>query len=133
MTPAVGVRVLRRVITWALWLGPFLLVAALLEIGWASGLKYTDGFTKPGPTVLVVIALTASMILLASRGADAADRHRLRRLERHRHRRHGAAGDVAVRGIRLARAAPVHRHDHRRRLRVEAGRRRRPLSWGFRF
>jgi quaternary ammonium compound-resistance protein SugE len=43
----------------------FLLVAAFLEIGWASGLKYTEGFTRPGPTVLVVIALTASMILLA--------------------------------------------------------------------
>jgi quaternary ammonium compound-resistance protein SugE len=44
----------------------FLLVAALLEVGWASGLKYTEGFTKPMPTVLVVIALTASMILLAT-------------------------------------------------------------------
>src|SRR5262245_40017556 len=43
----------------------FLLVAALLEIGWATGLKYTEGFSKPGPTVLVVITLTASMILLA--------------------------------------------------------------------
>jgi quaternary ammonium compound-resistance protein SugE len=43
----------------------FLLIAAFLEIGWASGLKYTEGFTRPGPTVLVVIALTASMILLA--------------------------------------------------------------------
>ena len=43
----------------------FLLVAALLEVGWASGLKYTEGFTKPVPTVLVVIALTASMVLLA--------------------------------------------------------------------
>jgi quaternary ammonium compound-resistance protein SugE len=43
----------------------FLLVAALLEVGWASGLKYTEGFTKPMPTVLVVIALSASMILLA--------------------------------------------------------------------
>jgi len=44
----------------------FLLIAALLEVGWASGLKYTHGFTKPFPTVLVVIALTASMILLAT-------------------------------------------------------------------
>jgi quaternary ammonium compound-resistance protein SugE len=44
----------------------FLLIAALLEIGWATGLKYTEGFTKPWPTTLVVIALTASMILLAT-------------------------------------------------------------------
>jgi quaternary ammonium compound-resistance protein SugE len=43
----------------------YLLVAALLEVGWASGLKYTEGFTRPVPTVLVVIALTASMVLLA--------------------------------------------------------------------
>jgi quaternary ammonium compound-resistance protein SugE len=44
----------------------YLLVAALLEVGWASGLKYTEGFTKPWPTALVVFALTASMILLAT-------------------------------------------------------------------
>jgi quaternary ammonium compound-resistance protein SugE len=43
----------------------FLLVAAILEIGWASGLKYTEGFTRLVPTVFVVFALTASMILLA--------------------------------------------------------------------
>lgn len=41
-----------------------LIVAGLLEIGWAVGLKYTDGFTRPWPTVAVVAAITASIVLL---------------------------------------------------------------------
>ena len=42
----------------------FLFLAGLLEIGWATGLKYTDGFTKLWPTVGTVIALVASFLLL---------------------------------------------------------------------
>lgn len=41
-----------------------LIVAGLLEIGWAVGLKYTAGFTRPWPTVGTVVALIASMGLL---------------------------------------------------------------------
>jgi quaternary ammonium compound-resistance protein SugE len=41
-----------------------LFVAGLLEIGWALGLKYTDGFTRLWPTVATAIALIASMTLL---------------------------------------------------------------------
>lgn len=41
-----------------------LLVAGLLEIGWAVGLKYTDGFTRLWPTVATAIALISSMVLL---------------------------------------------------------------------
>jgi quaternary ammonium compound-resistance protein SugE len=41
-----------------------LAVAGLLEIGWAIGLKYTDGFTRPGATVATVAAMVASMVLL---------------------------------------------------------------------
>lgn len=44
------------------WL--LLVVAGLLETGWAIGLKYTDGFTRPVPTVLTVAAMVASMGLL---------------------------------------------------------------------
>jgi len=44
------------------WL--ILLVAGLLEIGWAVGLKYTEGFTRPLPSVLTVTAMVASMGLL---------------------------------------------------------------------
>lgn len=45
------------------WL--LLTVAGLLEIGWALGLKYTHGFTRPLPSVLTVLAMTASFYFLA--------------------------------------------------------------------
>jgi len=41
-----------------------LFVAGLLEIGWAIGLKYTEGFTKLWPTVGTVLSLVASFLLL---------------------------------------------------------------------
>lgn len=41
-----------------------LLLAGLLEVGWAVGLKYTDGFTRLGPTLGTAVALIASMALL---------------------------------------------------------------------
>lgn len=42
-----------------------LIIAGLLEIGWAMGLKATDGFTRPVPTILTLIALLGSLLLLA--------------------------------------------------------------------
>ncbi len=41
-----------------------LFVAGLLEVGWAVGLKYTNGFTRLWPTVFTGVALVASMGLL---------------------------------------------------------------------
>jgi quaternary ammonium compound-resistance protein SugE len=41
-----------------------LFIAGLLEIGWAVGLKYTDGFTRFWPSVGTAVALVASMTLL---------------------------------------------------------------------
>jgi quaternary ammonium compound-resistance protein SugE len=41
-----------------------LALAGLLEIGWAIGLKYTEGFTRLGPTVATVAAMVASLALL---------------------------------------------------------------------
>ena len=41
-----------------------LFVAGLLEIGWAIGLKYTDGFTRLTPSVLTIISMIASVALL---------------------------------------------------------------------
>lgn len=41
-----------------------LVVAGLFEIGWAVGLKYTEGFTRLWPTVLTVASMIASMGLL---------------------------------------------------------------------
>ncbi len=42
-----------------------LLLAGLCEVGWAVGLKYTEGFTRPLASLLVALALAASMGLLA--------------------------------------------------------------------
>ena len=42
----------------------YLAIAGLLEMGWAIGLKYTDGFTRLTPTVLTVAAIIASILLL---------------------------------------------------------------------
>jgi quaternary ammonium compound-resistance protein SugE len=44
------------------WL--ILFVAGLCEIGWAVGLKYTDGFTRLVPTVLTAGAMVVSLVLL---------------------------------------------------------------------
>ncbi|MFG0245611.1 MAG: quaternary ammonium compound efflux SMR transporter SugE [Phycisphaerales bacterium JB052] len=41
-----------------------LVVAGLFEIAWATGLKYTHGFTKPWPSVLTILAIISSMYLL---------------------------------------------------------------------
>ncbi len=41
-----------------------LVVAGLLEVGWAIGLKYTEGFTRPVPTVLTLASMGASVALL---------------------------------------------------------------------
>jgi quaternary ammonium compound-resistance protein SugE len=41
-----------------------LFVAGLLEIGWAIGLKYTDGFTRLTPSILTIASMIGSVILL---------------------------------------------------------------------
>ncbi len=46
------------------WNWTLLIVAGLLEVGWAIGLKYTDAFTRFWPTVATVSAMVISMGLL---------------------------------------------------------------------
>ncbi|MNJ27016.1 Quaternary ammonium compound-resistance protein SugE [compost metagenome] len=41
-----------------------LFFAGLFEVGWAVGLKYTDGFTRPLPTALTIVAMAISLGLL---------------------------------------------------------------------
>ncbi|CAM5526228.1 molecular chaperone [Streptomyces pilosus] len=48
------------VVAWVL-----LVVAGLLEVGWAIGLKYTEGFTRLVPSVLTGAGIVASMVLLS--------------------------------------------------------------------
>ena len=43
----------------------YLAVAGLFEIGWAIGLKYSDGFSKPLPSLLTAVAMGLSIWLLA--------------------------------------------------------------------
>ena len=44
------------------WL--YLVLAGLCEIGWSVGLKYTEGFSRPLPTILTVISMIVSLGLL---------------------------------------------------------------------
>ena len=41
-----------------------LIIAGLFEVGWAVGLKYTEGFTRFWPSVGTVAAMVASVVLL---------------------------------------------------------------------
>jgi quaternary ammonium compound-resistance protein SugE len=41
-----------------------LFVAGLMEVGWAIGLKYTEGFTRLVPSVLTLASMTVSIVLL---------------------------------------------------------------------
>ncbi len=42
-----------------------LIVAGLFEVVWAVGLKYTDGFTRPIPSLLTLLAMGLSFYLLS--------------------------------------------------------------------
>ncbi len=44
----------------------YLIVAGLLEIAWAIGLKFTNGFSKLGPSVVTIAIMIASFGLLAA-------------------------------------------------------------------
>lgn len=43
----------------------YLIIAGLLEVCWAIGLKYSAGFTKPIPSIFTLITLALSMVLLS--------------------------------------------------------------------
>lgn len=42
----------------------YLVIAGLFEIGWAIGLKYTDGFTRLTPSVLTGASMVISVLVL---------------------------------------------------------------------
>lgn len=52
-----------EVIAFMAWL--ILVVAGLLEVVWSLGLKYTQGFTRPIPSLVTGTAIVGSMLLLA--------------------------------------------------------------------
>ncbi len=42
----------------------YLFIAGLMEVGWAIGLKYTEGFSRLGPTVWTIVAMILSLFFL---------------------------------------------------------------------
>ncbi len=43
----------------------YLILAGICEIGWAFGLKYSEGFTKPTVSIVTVLVMILSFVLLA--------------------------------------------------------------------
>ncbi|WP_312061280.1 DMT family transporter [Anaerotignum sp.] len=43
----------------------YLIIAGICEVGWALGLKYTQGFTKIMPSILTVAGMIASFYFLS--------------------------------------------------------------------
>lgn len=43
----------------------YLLIAGAFEVGWAAGLKYTDGLTRFWPSVFTIIAMVLTYVFLA--------------------------------------------------------------------
>jgi len=43
----------------------YLVTAGVFECGWAIGLKYSDGFTKPVPSMFTLVAMFISVWLLS--------------------------------------------------------------------
>lgn len=44
----------------------YLVIAGLLEVGWALGLKYSDGFSRPLPSAVTLALMAGSFLLLAA-------------------------------------------------------------------
>lgn len=42
----------------------YLVIAGLLEVGWATTMKYSEGFSRPWPSVLTILLMLASFGLL---------------------------------------------------------------------
>lgn len=51
-------------VEWPVMAWLLLFVAGLLEVAWAVGLKYTEGFSRPWPSALTLTAMVASVVLL---------------------------------------------------------------------
>ncbi len=77
------------------WL--LLVLAGLFEVGWAIGLKYTDGFTRPWPTVGTVLAMIISLSLLGLAMKSLPVGHLLRGVGGRGRGRHGHPGHRAAR------------------------------------
>jgi len=68
----------------------YLTVAGLFEIGWAIGLKYSDGFSKPVPSLITVASLAnyscsdgIEHLVVVSCNEDHSSRHGVRSVDRY--------------------------------------------------
>ncbi|MEP9351110.1 quaternary ammonium compound efflux SMR transporter SugE [Xanthobacter sp. KR7-225] len=43
----------------------YLFIAGLLEVGWAIGMKYSDGFTRLWPSAITIASIAVSLFLLS--------------------------------------------------------------------
>lgn len=43
----------------------YLVLAGFLEVGWTFGLKYSEGFTKLGPSIITIVLIVISFMLFA--------------------------------------------------------------------
>lgn len=43
----------------------YVVLAGIVEIGWAAGLKYSEGFTRPGASIVTVVLMAISFVLLS--------------------------------------------------------------------
>ncbi len=69
----------------------FLLLAGLTEIGWAVGMKYTNGFTRLLPSIATLGCITFEPVFAVAGVEGDSVGHRLRGLDWHWCRGHGAA------------------------------------------
>ena len=98
----------------------YLTVAGLFEISWATGLKYTEGFTRLLPSLWTITSMILSIVLLGLAlktlpvgTAYAVDRDRSRRYRR--------ARDLSIRRAGDGVAADMHWPDPLRYRRSQAG------------
>jgi hypothetical protein len=85
----------------------YLLLAGLAEVGWAIGVRYTEGFTRLVPSVLTGLRHGCQRVPALPGGQDIANRHGLRDLDRDRSRRHRDPRHGAVRGAAGGSASPL--------------------------
>ncbi len=97
-----------------------LFFAGLFEVGWAVGLKYTEGFSKPLPTVLTALAMLVSLGLLGLAMKHLPLGTASCRLDRGRRGRHGNRRDRPVRRIHGIAAPGQRRADRLRTGRPQA-------------
>ena len=99
------------------WL--LLIIAGVFEIIWATGLKYTEGFTRLWASMGTLAAMAVSMVLVSAGVEDHSRGNRLCHMDRNRCGGNSRHGNRAFRGIAPCTAVAVHRAYHSRHRRIK--------------